>query len=397
MERNSNQRPLTVTELTQRIKKILESELRGLLLEGEISNLRVGPSNHHYLTLKDAHAQLPAVLWATRAQRLRFRLEDGMKVFARGSITVYPPHGKYQFDIAEIEPLGTGELQIAFEQLKKRLSDEGLFDPERKRPLPKYLNCVGIVTSETGAVIRDIITTVRRRFPALQLILASARVQGEDAPAEIVRGIDNLNRSGKCDAIIVARGGGSLEDLWAFNTELVARAIISSRVPVISAVGHETDFTIADFVSDLRAPTPTGAAEVVAPDSMELLDSISKSSYLLRRDIKQILGAQAEYCDRLLQNYAFRRPSDLVNQYAKRLGDNGRFLSLSIGNFLGRVEQRFEGANTSLGVLAPESVLARGYAIVRKEGAAIARASGLKTGDEVTVQFKDGSKDAVIR
>jgi exodeoxyribonuclease VII large subunit len=261
---------LTVSELTERIQGVLETEFVDVWVEGEISNLKIATSGHWYFSLKDEQAQVRAVAWKTDARLIRFRPQDGMKVLARGQLRVYPPRGEYQISVQVLEPLGKGSLQQAFEELKEKLEGEGLFDPARKRPLPMLPRRIGVVTSPTGAVLRDILRVLRSRYPNLEVLVYPALVQGEGAPAEIVRGIRALNRLGGLDVIVLARGGGSLEDLWAFNEETVARAIAASRIPTISAVGHETDFTIADFVADLRAPTPSAAAERVVQAKEDL-------------------------------------------------------------------------------------------------------------------------------
>jgi exodeoxyribonuclease VII large subunit len=256
-------RAFTVSQLTDRIQGVLETDLFDVWVEGEVSNLKVAPSGHWYFSLKDDHAQVRAVVWKTATRLIKFKPRDGMTVLARGGVRVYAPRGEYQLSVEVIEPLGKGSLQQAFEELKEKLEKEGLFDPRRKRPLPLLPRRVGIVTSPTGAVVQDILRVLSRRYVNLELLIYPARVQGPEAAWEIVQGIRALNRVGGLDVLIVARGGGSLEDLWPFNDEMVARALASSTVPTISAVGHETDFTIADFVADLRAPTPSAAAERV--------------------------------------------------------------------------------------------------------------------------------------
>ena len=263
--RPSRPRALTVTELTERIQGVLETEFLDVWVEGEVSNLKMAPSGHWYFSLKDEGAQLRAVVWRTDARLVKFKPRDGMKVLARGTLRVYPPRGEYQLSAQVLEPLGKGSLQQAFEDLKAKLEKEGLFDAARKRPLPMLPRRIGVVSSPTGAVIRDILRVLRSRYANLEALLYPARVQGEGASAEIEQGIRALNRIGGLDVILLARGGGSLEDLWAFNEEGVARAIAASKIPTISAVGHETDFTIADFVADFRAATPSAAAERVVP------------------------------------------------------------------------------------------------------------------------------------
>ena len=290
---------LTVSELSERIKIVLEDTFIDLWVEGEISNLRTPASGHSYLTLKDEHSQIRAVLFKMQRRYLRFDPKDGMLVLARGRISLYEPRGEYQLVIDYMEPKGIGALQIAFEQLKVRLAQEGLFDGSRKRPLPMLPRGLGIVTSPTGAVIRDMLQILRRRFANLHICVYPVRVQGDGAAEEVAQGIEVLNRYPGIDVIIVARGGGSLEDLWAFNEETVARAIYVSKVPVISAVGHEIDYTIADFVADVRAPTPSAAAELVIRNKSELHAELQSMAHRLERGMQhrlEALRARLEAC-----------------------------------------------------------------------------------------------------
>jgi len=268
-------RALTVSELTDRIQGVLEVEFADVWVEGEVSNLKIAPSGHWYFSLKDDRAQVRAVVWKTDTRLIRFRPRDGMKVLARGQVRVYAPRGEYQISVQVLEPLGKGSLQQAFEELKERLGKEGLFDAARKRPLPMLPRRIGVVSSPTGAVVQDILRVLRARYVNLGVLLYPARVQGPEAAGEVAQGIRALSRLGGLDVLIVARGGGSLEDLWAFNDEQVARALSSSKVPTICAVGHETDFTIADFVADLRAPTPSAAAERVVQAKEDLVAQIA--------------------------------------------------------------------------------------------------------------------------
>lgn len=268
--RAPQRRALSVSELTDRVQGVLETEFVDVWVEGEVSNLKRAASGHVYFSLKDAHAQIRAVVWKTDARLLRFRPKDGMHVLARGSLRVYPPRGDYQVSVQVLEPLGKGSLAQAYEELKEKLDKEGLFAQERKRPLPLLPRRIGVVTSPTGAVLRDILRVLKRRYANLEVLVYPVRVQGEGAASEIAQAIAALNRLGGLDVVILARGGGSLEDLWAFNEEVVARALAASRIPTLSAVGHETDVTIADFVADLRAPTPSSAAERVVLAKEEL-------------------------------------------------------------------------------------------------------------------------------
>src|SRR5215831_17373847 len=303
---------LTVSEVTERIKIVLEDTFFDLWVEGEISNLRTPSSGHTYLTLKDEQGQLRAILFKMQRRYLRFDPKDGMLVIVRGRISLYEPRGEYQLVIDYMEPKGIGALQIAFEQLKARLAQAGLFDPARKRPLPVLPRCIGIVTSPTGAVIRDMLQILRRRFANLHVCIYPVRVQGDGAAEEIARAIEALNGNLGVEVIIVARGGGSLEDLWAFNEESVARAIYQSRMPVISAVGHEIDFTIADFVADVRAPTPSAAAEILAPDILKLQDELAAHRVALDRLARQALEIRRVCLARLAGATCLREPAGLL-------------------------------------------------------------------------------------
>src|SRR5271169_6490493 len=259
---SKSQNIFSVTDLTRKIKGTLEEGFSGIAVQGELSNFKRHSSGHLYFTLKDEHTQIQCVMWRSRVPTLSVSPQDGMKMIARGNVTVYEVRGNYQLDVSSLQLLGAGELQIAFERLKQKLSTEGLFDQDHKKPLPQFPQRIGVVTSPTGAAIRDIINVVNRRFPSTELILYPVRVQGIGAAEEIASAIDDFNAFGEVGVILIGRGGGSLEDLWAFNEEIVARSIYRSSIPVVSAVGHEIDFTIADFVADLRAPTPSAAAEL---------------------------------------------------------------------------------------------------------------------------------------
>ncbi len=286
---NQGRSVLSVSELTRRIRQILEDNFPFVWVTGEISNFRRPSSGHCYFTLKDEAAQIAAVLFRQQSRQLRFQLEDGLSIIASGRISVYEPRGSYQIILEYVEPAGLGALQMAFEQLKRKLAAEGLFDPARKRPIPFLPNKIVVITSLTGAVIHDILNITGRRYPSVAIQILPVRVQGDEAACEIVRAIEIANARMDAEIILLARGGGSLEDLWPFNTESVARAIASSRIPVVSAVGHETDFTIADFVADLRAPTPSAAAELLVPDRLELLQKLQTLLMRLRKAPVQMI------------------------------------------------------------------------------------------------------------
>lgn len=320
----------TVSELSLEIKNLLEKQFPDVWVSGEVSNFRAATSGHFYFTLKDANAQIRAVCFRNQARYLKFKPQDGIAVIARGHLSVYEARGEYQFYVDYLEPAGLGALQLAFEQLKAKLAAEGLFDPARKKPLPVLPRAVGVVTSPTGAVIRDILRVLKRRFRNMNVALYPVKVQGEGAAEEIAEGIEYLNRHRLVDVMIVARGGGSLEDLWAFNEEIIARAIAASKIPVISAVGHETDFTIADFVADLRAPTPSAAAELVVHRKRDFVDELRERARRMSQMLRLKLSEAREQLTALRLHYVFKAMRDRVGDRARRVDDNiaelGRFI-----------------------------------------------------------------------
>src|SRR5512145_1418309 len=289
---------LTVSALSQQLAAVMEERFPAVWVEGEISNFKVYGSGHAYFTLKDDGAQLRCVLFRNRARRIRFEPRDGLHVLAFGAVEVYPQRGEYSLVVELLEPRGLGALQLAFEQLKQRLQAEGLFDAARKRPLPRFPRKIGVVTSPSGAALRDILRVIGRRFGEIHIVVAPARVQGEGAAAEIAQGVRELNALGDVDVIIVGRGGGSMEDLWAFNDEMLARTIIASKIPVISAVGHEVDFTIADFVAEVRAATPSNAAELVVKEKRAVVESLADLDGRLRRGMARMLALHRDRLER---------------------------------------------------------------------------------------------------
>jgi len=348
---SDEQRIWTVSELTARIKEVLEAQFPAFWVEGEISNFRTSSAGHAYFTLKDETAQLKAVLFKGKGRRIRFEPEDGLQVLAFGGLDLYAPRGEYQLVVELLEPKGLGALQLAFEQLKAKLAAEGLFDPERKRPLPRFPRKIGVVTSPGGAAVRDILQIIARRFADLHIVIAPVRVQGDEAPGEIVEALHDLNRLGDLDVIIVARGGGSLEDLWAFNDEAVARAIAASKVPVISAVGHETDVTIADFVADLRAPTPSGAAELVVEEKETVTLGLVGLYDRLTRSARQRVLRHRERVELLARRRVLTDPARPVRDLARRLDE------LTARLAVGLVGARREARHRAL--LATNSLLSR--------------------------------------
>jgi exodeoxyribonuclease VII large subunit len=387
---------LSVTELTRQIKGVLEKGFSNVWIQGEISNFKLHSSGHLYFTLKDDQSQISAVMWRSRAAQLMFRPNDGMKVLIRGNITVYEPRGNYQIDCYQIQPLGKGELQIAFEQLKQKLYDEGLFSEDFKKPLPEYPRSIGIVTSPTGAAIRDMISVLRRRFPAIEIILVPVKVQGIGASEEIADAIALLNEQNLVNVMIVGRGGGSLEDLWAFNEEVVARAIFSSKIPVISAVGHEIDFSISDFVSDLRAPTPSAAAELVVKDKNDVVELIRNFCYTMSNSMNNSIDSYRQTIAHLTQSYSFNKPHDMLRQRSQLIDDLHRRLEQNLVHNFKIAKYQSNSLSTRINSLNPKLVLKRGYAIIRQEHGIISTLKEIKTARPALIEFQDGIADVQI-
>lgn len=386
---------ITVTQLNTYIKSILDenTHLKNIYIKGEISNFKhYYKSGHMYLTLKDNNCQLKAVMFSSYASRLKFKPEDGMSVICRGKISVYEKDGVYQLYIEDMQPDGIGSLSIAFEQLKEKLEKEGLFDASHKKPIPKYPKKIGIATSNMGAAIEDIKNITKRRYPIAELVIAPTIVQSNSAPEDIVKSIQLLDSIDDIDVIIVGRGGGSLEDLWAFNTEMVARAVFECQKPVISAVGHETDFTICDFTADLRAETPSAAAEKAVPDINELLKFTENAESRMLYSISKRLEYEAQRLDSLsnesiLANYNdfFDNKNDVLVSLKKELSD-------AFENKLSRCKYDLGILSGKLDALSPLSVLARGYAAVKtKDNKIIKSKEDIKVNDKINIKFIDGS------
>ena len=388
---------ISVTEITRRIKGVLERGFNEVWVQGEISNCKLHTSGHMYFTLKDEGAQLSAVMWRSRVAQMLFRPNDGMKVIVRGNITVYEPRGNYQIDCLQLQPVGMGELQLAFDRLKQKLSAEGLFDEDHKKSLPPYPQKIGIVTSPTGAAIQDMLNVLARRFPALEVIVAPVKVQGIGAADEISQAIYDLNTVSGIDVIIVGRGGGSLEDLWAFNEEVVARAIYLSGIPIISAVGHEIDFSISDFVADLRAPTPSAAAELVVKDKNEIIDILRNFSYTIQNLAASRIQSSKERVHTLVGSYSFNKPLDLFRQRGQMVDDLERRLHQSIGNRFGMVRQQAQSLAKRIQSVDPQLTLKRGYTIVYRGQRIISAAAHVSENDRVTIRFHDGSAESIVQ
>ena len=388
----------TVTELNSYIKNILESNrtLASVTVRGEISNFISHRSGHLYFSLKDEGAQLKCVMFRSSASRLRFMPEDGMKVIVHGSISAYVQGGSYQLYAGSIQPDGKGALYLAYEQLKERLSKEGLFDTATKRPLPKFPSKIGVITAPQGAAVRDIINVTGRRFPMADIYLYPALVQGESCAESLIRGVDFFDRSGLCDVVIIGRGGGSIEDLWGFNSEALARRIYSATVPIVSAVGHETDFTICDFVSDLRAPTPSAAAELVTPDIRELCMRIVS----LEERSQTALRGRVSDASLRLAGLDFRRIYSALGSALKDKSDSVRGL---LDNAVRAMTDRLNGGRSVFTVLAekanafsPLSTLGRGYSVVSREGRVLSSVSEITPGELINVKMSDGSLSATV-
>ncbi len=383
-----------VAELTHIVKDILESNelLANIWVRGEISNFAHYPSGHMYFSLKDKDSQLKCVLFKGNAYKLKFEPKDGLKVIALGQISVYEKRGDYQLLVRDMLPDGLGALYLEYLQLKEKLSKEGLFAPEHKKPIPWFPKAIGVVTSAKGAAIRDIINVATRRYPGVHLVIAPTRVQGDQAVPGIVNALELLNRQGKVDVIIVTRGGGSLEDLWAFNEEPVARAIFDSRIPVISAVGHETDVTIADFVADKRVPTPSAAAEETVPDIVELADKIKNFESTIISITQRILTQYRQKLDSLLESPVFKKPLDQVNQYKQRIDELITQLRSHISTSVKLNRKSLEALLGKLESLNPKGVLERGYSITLKlpDEILIRNIDEINKGDNVKIIIQNG-------
>ena len=416
-----NKEYLTVSQLTKYIKYKLDNDvnLREVYLKGEISNFKAHTRGHFYFTIKDEGSRINAVMFASSASKVKFTPEDGMKILVTGRISVYEATGGYQIYVNEMMEDGVGNLYVAFEQLKKKLASEGLFDEARKKRIPKIPERVGVITAPTGAAIRDIISTINRRFPLTEVILFPSLVQGEGAKEDIVRQIkraENYN----LDVLIVGRGGGSIEDLWAFNEEIVARAIFECPIPIISAVGHEIDFTIADFVADLRAPTPTGAAEIAVPNKTDVINYINQLNLRSRKAVGTILELKKKKLDSIKGHYILNNPLDLYSAKIQKLDYLTESLVKNYKNIidkekiklnniktrplfsnplviLDKTKQKYALLLSKLDALSPLKTLERGYGIVKIGDKAITSIKDLKKDDLINIELKDGSKEAIIK
>ena len=387
----------SVTEVNRYIKKILSNDfiLSNILVKGEISNFKNHSSGHLYFSLKDENAVIKCVMFRMEASQVKFKLEDGMKVIISGYVSAYERDGQYQLYCDSIVLDGVGDLYVAYEKLKEKLEKEGLFDESRKKKLPLLSESVAVITSKTGAVLRDIVNVSLRRYPNAHIKLLPASVQGEDAYKEIVRAIELVNEKKLADVIIVGRGGGSIEDLWNFNREEVAYAIYKSEIPVVSAVGHQTDFTIADFVADLRAPTPSAAAELVFPDITELNYKINAYKKNLKTLLLAALNLRKKQLSSLKNSYIMKRPLEIVNKRSCELDNYQKELVKLTNDMVKAKKKDFGEIVCKLDVLSPLKTLTRGYSIVRSEDKLIVNADDVKVGDKVNVKLKNGEFDAI--
>ncbi len=385
----SPSRVYRVFELQAAVRDLLEGEFGRVWVEGEISGVKRAQSGHVYFALKDEKARLDVVLWRSSAVRLRFEPEDGLTVRVRGRLTVYAPQGRYQMEADGLEPVGAGPLQVAFEQLRRRLEAEGLFDPARKRRLPAFPRRIALVTSPSGAAVRDLIHVASRRWPPLELVVVPARVQGPGAAEEIAAGIRAADARG-FDVLVVGRGGGSLEDLWAFNEEVVARAIFQAQTPVVSAVGHEADVTISDLVADVRAATPSAAMELVAPDRAQFMGGLRGTGRRLARAARGLLGEGQRRLTAVASARVFRRPLERVREAGIAVDEVGGRLAAAAKERLRARGEALERAAARLDALSPLKVLGRGFSVTMKGGRVLTRAADARAGDELRTILADG-------
>lgn len=389
-------RTATVSQINGYIKKILDANqiLNNVWVKGELSNFKPHYSGHIYTTLKDEGGVLKAVMFRSAASKLTFSPTEGMKVLARGRVGVYEPSGAYQLYIEEMIPDGVGELYIAYEQLKARLDEEGLFNPLYKKPIPQYPKKIGVSTATTGAAVRDIINVITRRYPLAEIVIYPTQVQGVGAAQSIVNAIEYFNSSEQVDTLIVGRGGGSIEDLWAYNEEIVARAIFASKIPIISAVGHETDFTIADFVADLRAPTPSAAAEIAVPSVLELGAAVENSK-------NRCVNAILKRCENLrlkLDSMRLKTPSEIIEENYQRVDNLVKHMENRIMLNISEGKRLLASSAAKLDALSPLQTLSRGFSVaITNDGTVVRSSKDLHSGDDFTLKLSDGDVDCKVK
>ena len=389
---------LSVTQVNEYLKMMMDSDriLSNVLVRGEISNFKIYASGHAYFTLKDETGQLKAVMFRSHASRLLFRPADGMRVIAHGRISVYESSGQYQLYADDLQPDGAGSLALRFEQLKAKLQSEGLFEEARKMPLPPMPMRIGVITSPSGAAVHDIINVLGRRFPCAQMILFPSQVQGAEAPAQLIAGLEFFGISRLADVIIIGRGGGSAEDLWAFNDEALARAIAACPIPVISAVGHESDFTICDFVADRRAPTPSAAAELAVPELSSLIASLQSLGFRMGACLDKRIKTERRGLDRIAGAGVFAYPERMLDAYRMRVADYEENLSRAMTRILTQKKNDWMQKGAALHALDPLSVLSRGYAAISKNEKTVMSAEELQKEDIFDIRFTDGVVHAVV-
>jgi exodeoxyribonuclease VII large subunit len=389
--------PYTVSQLTVLIKDVLEQRFDNIYVVGEVSNAKVYPSGHWYFSLKDQEATLPCVCFKNANSSIKFKLEDGLMIVARGKLSVYPPRGSYQMIVTGLEPVGIGEWQLAFNQLAEKLEKEGFFAPERKRAIPIFPRRIGVVTSPVGAALRDILHTLKRRNRSVNVIISPCKVQGEGSVEEIARAIAVLSDMEDVDVIIVARGGGSIEDLWSFNTELVARAVLSSSVPVISGVGHETDVTICDLVADMRAPTPTAAAELVAKGTVELMDKWGLLDRRLNSLMTEKLALVRRQVERLSPLNSLIRYAERLKHLKERVVSRRQTLNSRLDMQFAAAQHKLKTSREKLAALGPLNVLSRGFSVLRKADKSVVRSfSEVKPGEQLEALLHEGKLKITI-
>ena len=388
----------SVAQLNNYVKSLMDYDLtlKALFLVGEISNFKAHSSGHMYMTLKDDKSSIKAVMFRGNASKLKFMPFDGMKIIAFGSVSVFERDGAYQFYIENMQPDGVGSLSIAFEQLKEKLQKEGLFDTSAKKPLPKYPKTVGVVTSPTGAAFQDICNVLGRRWPMARIVISPALVQGETAPRSIVEAIEDLDSSGEADVIIVARGGGSIEDLWCFNDERVARAIFDAKTPIISGVGHETDFTIADFVADMRAPTPSAAAEIVVPDVLAERDHIMQLTMRSQKLMLNRISTLRTSLNLLTSRNVMQGPVALINERRLLLDNFVDRMNAAASAKVSGDRSNFVVLASKLDAFSPLKVLSRGYSITEGDNGVINSVKDVNPGDKISIRLNDGTIRAEV-
>lgn len=380
----------SVSEITNSIKFILESTFEKVSIEGEISNFKAHSSGHWYFSLKDDNAVISCTMWKGVNNYVFFTPEDGMKVIITGRVTVYPPRGGYQIDIRSMKPAGIGELQAAFERLKRKLYEEGLFDESLKKSIPYFPKKIALITSSEGAAVKDMISVADRRYPLVELLVVPTKVQGSDAAKDIVKNLRKVNLLRDIDVIILARGGGSIEDLWPFNEEIVARAIFNSKIPIVTGIGHEVDFTIADFVSDLRAPTPSVAMELATPDQKELTNLIVENSYAINESVKNCLFDYRGSIENILNSYSFRYPLENARKFSQRID----LANIKLNNL---IEKKILSSNAKISLLSKtlegfdvQKSLKKGFALIRQNSKFVTRKNNFNQTEPLTIQFFDG-------